>query len=230
MTMTRLIKAIAVAVALSLILSLCGFAGECGQIRERVLRLHVLANSDSEEDQQLKLKVRDTIVETAKGLFDNARDEGDALETAREQLPALIAAAQQRVYDEGYDYTVDATLCNMYFTTRYYDKVGGGESVTLPAGLYDALRVTIGEGKGKNWWCVVFPPLCVSAAEQPASSDGEAKAEDPASLDDVLDQNQKEIVTQPEKYEIRFKAVELFEGLCRQIGSWFGQPESTPLD
>lgn len=204
-SVNRLVRAVAIALVLSLSVSLCGFAGECEEIRGRVLRLHVLANSNSEEDQALKLKVRDTVVEKAAGLFDTATDEGEALAQARERLPEIEAAAQQRVYDEGYAYEVHAQLCEMYFTTRQY------ETVTLPAGLYDALRITIGTGEGKNWWCVVFPPMCVSAATQAAE------------LSDVLEPEQEEIVTQPKKYEVRFKVVELFEGVRRQLNDWFGE-------
>lgn len=208
---SKFLRALALALSISLALSLCGFAGECNEIRGRVLRLHVLANSDSEEDQALKLKVRDTIVETAAGLFDTAGNEAEALEQAKKRLPEIEAAAQQRVYDEGYDYEVHATLVNMYFTTRQY------ETVTLPAGFYDALRITIGSGEGHNWWCVVFPPMCVSAATQAAE------------LSDVLEPEQEEIVTSPQKYEVRFKIVEVFEGIGRQFSEWFGGREEEPL-
>lgn len=206
--MIKWIRALAMGLSLCLALSLCGFAGECEEIRGRVLRLHVLANSDTEEDQALKLKVRDTIVETAANLFDTAADEAQALERARERLPELEAAAQQRVYDEGCEYAVTISIVHMYFTTRVY------ETVTLPAGMYDALRVTIGEGKGHNWWCVVFPPMCVSAATQAAE------------LSDVLEPEQEEIVTQPKKYEVRFKIVEVFEDLGRRLDGWFGGEEA----
>ena len=168
--MSRLIKAVAMALVLALTFSLCGFAGECGRIRERVLRLHILANSDSEEDQQLKLQVRDAVVAASAGMFDGAEDESEALERAREQLPLLEKTARQIIADAGYDYDVEISLCNMYFTTRFYDGVNGGESVTLPAGMYDAVRIVIGEGAGRNWWCVVFPPLCVSAAQESGDS------------------------------------------------------------
>ena len=201
---SKLIRAVSAALILSLIVSFCGFSGECNQIRERVLRLHVLANSNTDEDQQLKLKVRDTVVQTAANLFDTAENEGEAIEQARARLPEIEAAAQNRVYVEGYDYQVKAELCEMYFTTRQY------ETVTLPAGIYDAVRITIGEGRGKNWWCVVFPPMCLSAAS------------DAAELSDVLDPEQEEIVTQPKKYEIRFKIVEIFEDIGCHFRSWFG--------
>lgn len=209
--MSKWIKALALALVAALCISLCGFSGECSQIRERVLRLHVLANSDSEEDQQLKLKVRDTVVETAAGLFDTVTDKDGAIAQVEQMLPEIVAAAQQRVYDEGYDYEVKAELCHMYFTTREY------ETVTLPAGMYDALRITIGEGAGRNWWCVVFPPMCVSAASESAE------------LSDVLDEEQVEIVTEPQQYEVRFKVVEIFEEIAHQVRTWFCGDDTTAI-
>ncbi len=203
LTITRLIRALAAALVLSLAVSLCGFSGECNQIRERVLRLHVLANSDSDEDQLLKLKVRDTVISTAANIFDAANNEGEALAVAQKRLNEIETAAQRRVFNEGYDYSVKASLCEMYFTTRQYD------NLMLPAGIYDAVRITIGEGKGKNWWCVIFPPICVSAAT------------DAAELPDVLDPAQEQIVTQPKRFKVRFKIVEIFEDLSRRFNSWF---------
>lgn len=210
--MKRWLKAIACGLILCLAVSLCGFSGECQQIRERVLRLHILAKSDSAEDQALKLKVRDAVVEASAGLFDGTENAEEALRRAEEKLPELLAVAQQVVAEEGYDYPVRVKLCHMYFTTRQY------ETVTLPAGMYDAVRFTIGEGAGKNWWCVVFPPMCVSAAAQSEE------------LGDVLDSRQEDIVTQPNKYEVRLKSVEWFEGAVHALRSWFtGTDDSTAI-
>ena len=150
----RLLQAGVGGLLLCLMVSLCGFYGRCASVREDVVRLHILANSDSEEDQSLKLRVRDAVVEAAAGWLDGAQNSQQALELAREQLPQLQAVAQQTVEQAGYDYPVNAELCTMYFTTRQYD------TVTLPAGVYEAVRFTIGSGEGKNWWCVVYPPLC----------------------------------------------------------------------
>lgn len=156
--------------------------------------------------------MRDAVVREAAGLFDGTQDAGEALGRAEDELPRLIAAAQQVVWDEGYDYTVQAKLCHMYFTTRQY------ETVSLPAGMYDAVRFTIGKGEGKNWWCVVFPPMCVSAATQSEK------------LSDVLDEKQADIVTKPGKYEVRFKAVEVFEDITHQLRKWFaGQDDAQDI-
>ena len=183
------------ALVLCLLISLCGFYGRCTGVRESVVRLHILANSDSDEDQALKLKVRDAVVEAAAGWLDGAENADEALTMAQERLPELKAVAQQTVTDAGYDYPVDATLCTMYFTTRQY------ETVTLPAGVYEAVRFTIGSGEGKNWWCVVYPPLCAGAAMQRKT------------LDDVLDSEQVAMVTDGERFEVRFKVVEWWERL-----------------
>ncbi len=196
--MNRWIRALCGGLILTLTLGMCGFVGECDQIREKVVRLHVLANSDSDADQALKLRVRDAVVEAAAGMFDGAHDAGEALTVAQNDLPRLQEVAQQVVYDEGYTYVVKTELCEMYFTTRAY------EQATLPAGIYDALRITIGSGEGQNWWCVVFPPMCVSAA-----------SEQSAAIEDVLEPEQEEIVTQPQQYEVRFKVVEWWESLCQ---------------
>ncbi len=195
----RFLRAGVGGLVLCLLISLCGFYGRCTGVRESVVRLHILANSDSAEDQALKLKVRDAVVEAAAGWLDGAADADEALALAEQRLPQLKAVAQQTVIDAGYDYSVDATLCTMYFTTRQYD------TVTLPAGVYEAVRFTIGRGEGKNWWCVVYPPLCAGAAMQRKS------------LDDVLDSEQVAMVTDAERFEVRFKVVEWWESLVDRL-------------
>ncbi len=195
----RFLRAGVGGLVLCLLISLCGFYGRCTGVRESVVRLHILANSDSEEDQTLKLRVRDAVVEAAAGWLDGAQDADEALALAEQRLPALKAVAQQAVTDAGYDYPVDATLCTMYFTTRQYD------AVTLPAGVYEAVRFTIGSGEGKNWWCVVYPPLCAGAAIERKS------------LGDVLDSEQVAMVTDTERFEVRFKVVEWWEGLVDRL-------------
>ncbi len=191
----RFLRAGVGGLALCLLISLCGFYGRCTEVRESVVRLHILANSDSEEDQALKLKVRDAVVEAAAGWLDGAQNADEALALAEQRLPALKEVAQQTVTDAGYDYPVDATLCTMYFTTRQYD------TVTLPAGVYEAVRFTIGRGEGKNWWCVVYPPLCAGAAMERGT------------LSDVLDSDQVAMVTGGERFEVRFKVLEWWEEL-----------------
>lgn len=190
--MKRWMKALIGGVTLCLLLSLCGFDGECRKIRESVVRLHILANSDTDEDQALKLQVRDAVIEAAAGWLDGADGEGEALEKVQKYLPQLEAIAQQTVYENGYTYPVRAEVCRMYFETRVYDEI------TMPAGVYDAVRFTIGEGQGKNWWCVIYPPMCIQAAVKEQS------------LSDVLNDRQMSIVTGEKGYAVRFKLVEVF--------------------
>ena len=132
------------------------------QLSEKVVRLHVLANSDSEEDQALKLTVRDAVLEEAEQLLKRTENRGEAEGLLRGQLLELEELANETVRNAGYEYPVTVKLEEVEFPTRTY------EGFSLPAGEYLALRVLIGEAAGRNWWCVVFPPLCtVAAAEFP---------------------------------------------------------------
>jgi stage II sporulation protein R len=166
------------------------FAKDCGEIRDEVLRIHILANSNSQEDQQLKLKVRDRVLEESGDLFSYATSREDAKEIAEKQIDEIEAFAQDEIYKNGYDYSVHAEVVNMFFTTRHY------ENFTMPAGMYDAVRLTIGEAKGKNWWCVMFPPMCVPAAT--------------AKYD--FNERQTDIMTKP-KYEAEFAILEFTENI-----------------
>ena len=198
--MNRWIRALVGGLILSLCLSLCGFEGRCDDLRSRVLRLHILANSDSEADQALKLKVRDAVVEASAGWLDGVETAADAEAVLDARLSELTAVAKDTVRQAGYDYPVTAERCEMYFTTRQYG------SVTLPAGRYRAVRFIIGEGAGHNWWCVLFPPLCVSAATEAATTA------------DVLTQEEDAIVTEPGRYAVRLKIVEWWETVAHWLG------------
>ena len=201
--MKLLIKSFCIAFVLTVIYSVIPFQAECEQISEEVFRLHILANSDSAEDQALKLKVRDALLEYTDMLFDKAADSDEAENIARENLKTLQTVAQNVVYENGYDYKVNAQVVKMYFNTRYYD------NYTMPAGIYDALRITVGDGKGHNWWCVMYPPLCIPAAEKVES--------DEQAAEDYFEAEELDIMKNPDKYEVRFKCVELFRGLKEKL-------------
>lgn len=130
------------------------------ELSDKVVRLHVLANSDTEEDQALKLKVRDRILDYVEPILEGAADRREAEALLRGQLPQLERAAREEIRANGYDYGAEVRLEDTAFPTREY------EGFTLPAGKYLALRVSLGEGAGRNWWCVVFPPLCAAAAAE----------------------------------------------------------------
>ena len=136
------------------------FAAGCQELYDGVLRLHILADSDDPRDQYIKEQVRDRVLLAAEKLHlgENCETMEQLTAQAKELLPELIAAAQEEVYRQGSDDLVAAEIGRMYFDTREY------ENFTMPAGEYQAVRFTIGSGKGKNWWCVLFPQLCLPAA------------------------------------------------------------------
>lgn len=136
----------------------CSFSRVCGEIRRQTLRLHILAHSDAEQDQALKLVVRDALTEECARLFDGVTDMAQAERAAQAALPQLKAAAETAVADAGYACPVTVSLEETWFDTRTYGEY------TLPAGRYRALQVKLGAAQGKNWWCCLFPPLCVGAA------------------------------------------------------------------
>ena len=168
------------------------------ELADKVVRLHVLANSDSEEDQALKLKVRDVVLERATATLEQSADRREAESRLRGELLELERIAAEEIAAEGYNYPVTVELENTDFPTKEYD------GFTLPAGEYLALRVIIGEGQGQNWWCVVFPPLCTAAsADVPASALAAGFSEEEVNL--ITEENQG--------YVLKFKAVEWWETL-----------------
>ena len=173
------------------------------ELADKVVRLHVLANSDSEEDQALKLRVRDGVLEQATAILEQSADRREAESRLRGQLLELERIAAKEIAAEGYDYPVTVNLENTDFPTKEYD------GFTLPAGEYLALRVIIGEGKGQNWWCVVFPPLCTTAA---------ADLEETAVAAGLDGEDVSLITEEDEGYVLKFRAVELWEKLRLWLG------------
>lgn len=190
---TLIIKSAVIAFVLTVIYSVIPFQAVCAEIPNDVFRFHILANSDSEEDQALKLKVRDKVLEKTKILFDTANSKSDAEEFVKANLETIEKIAQNEVYKNGYNYPVKAEVVNMHFDTRYY------ESYTLPSGMYDALRITIGNAKGHNWWCVMYPSICISTVDE-----GKDRAKD------ALSDDEYSVVTD-NKVEYKFFIVELFQ-------------------
>ena len=198
------IRAVAVALVLFLTLGICGFDAKCDEIRENILRLHVLANSDSDEDQALKLKVRDALLIESEKVFQNCKTEQEAVVSAEKYIKQFETTASKVIEENGFDYPVRVEIAETWFETRDY------EEFSLPAGDYEALRVIIGEGKGHNWWCVMFPSICLPAAS------GEAKG-----FKGALKEDAAEIVEQPKRYKARFKVVEIFEKARKNIAEIF---------
>ncbi len=167
------------------------------QLRESVLRLHILADSDSEEDQRLKLCVRDALLEQSGELFGEAADLESAEEAALEALPEIVDIAEDTLRAQGCDSPVRAYLADMEFDERVYG------NITMPAGKYRALRIEIGEAKGHNWWCVMYPPLCIPAAEEVESRNEK----------EYFDEKELDIVYRPKKYRIKFAIWDKFKKL-----------------
>ncbi|MEE1261597.1 stage II sporulation protein R [Ruminococcus sp.] len=198
--MKLIIKAVCISFVLTVVYSMIPFHAECRCISDDTFRLHILANSDSEADQSLKLKVRDRVLEYTEELFESAPDKNAAESAVRDNLQSIANIAYGEVLRSGFDYPVRAEVTRMYFTTRYYD------NYTLPSGMYDALRISIGAAEGHNWWCVMYPSICLSSATE---------REDRAKQ--VYSDSEYEIVAD-EKYEYKFKVVELFEQLKALFG------------
>ena len=177
----------------------CSFGEECSFIRENTLRLHILANSDSPADQALKLKIRDAVLSHSGELFSGCDTRQKMVSAAQEQLSDIQRIAEQTAMHNGYDLPVTVSVTDMFFETRRYD------NVLLPAGTYTAVRIELGEAAGKNWWCVLYPPLCVSAAQT-------GFTEEEAQISDSLLQ-QEELP----RYRVRLAVVEWWESLCRWV-------------
>lgn len=195
----KILLSVCVAMCAAVVAGAGAFSGGCDGIRESILRLHVIANSDSQADQALKLKVRDRLLEAGSEFFQSSEDIAQAEEKIAQHLTQMQTIAQKTVHEAGYDYPVAVSLSNEYFNTRTY------ENVTLPAGYYDAVRVVIGSGTGKNWWCVMFPPMCLPAAE------------DDMKLSAVLSDDELAFVTDTDGFEVRFKVVEWYETIKHML-------------
>lgn len=195
-TLLRIEISLLIALIICGVLNINAFSQQCDSIREKMLRMHVIANSNTQEDQELKLKVRDAVLTAGEEVFDGSITSTEAKAKIEPHIEYLENVALKTIKSEGFDYNVQITVENEYFNTRTYDN-----KVTLPAGNYNAIKVIIGEGKGQNWWCVMFPPMCLPTAV--------AECE----ISDILTEDETEIVTETEKYKFRFKVLEIIEEL-----------------
>lgn len=194
MRLKKIEIAVIAALVLCIVFNVFSFALESKNIRKDVLRLHIIANSDSLEDQALKLKVRDAILQSGYDIFSgNESLESAKLKTTK-NLDNIRKIAQRTLAENACNAPVKVCFEKAFFETRYY------KDFTLPAGKYEALKVIIGKGEGHNWWCVMFPPLCLSASDD---------------IEDInsLTEEEKELILSNPQYEIRFKCVEIYEKL-----------------
>ncbi len=169
-------------------------------LEENVLRLHILANSDSTDDQLEKLRIRDAILEQAANWYGNAASQSEAKQAVENALPEIVATAEQTLAETGSNHIVTACVCRMVFPERQYG------DLTLPAGEYDTLQIEIGSAEGQNWWCVMYPDLCIPAAAKSDSVETEV----------VFDTAAQDLVEHPESYRVSLKCVEL----GRAVKTW----------
>ena len=173
-------------------------------LAQKMIRLHVIANSDSDADQALKLEVRDKVLDFTTTVLQRSADMEDAQVRLQEELTRIEDIARREIVHQGYDYPVTAQLVSTEFPLKEYD------GFSLPAGEYMALRLVIGEGEGQNWWCVVYPPLCTAAAtDMPRTAVAAGLTDDDVSL----------ITGEDAGYVLRFRSVELWE----QLRQWLGK-------
>ncbi|CDD30664.1 stage II sporulation protein R [Firmicutes bacterium CAG:94] len=187
-------RALVCGFVLAALCSFFPFAAACGQLPRDVVRLHVVANSNGAEDQAVKLLVRDAVLEEAARWYQGAGSMEEASSQLCTHLQSIAGAARQVLGEQGVGYSATAQMTEMYFPTRDYG------DFRLPAGRYRTLRVTLGEGAGKNWWCVVFPSLCLPAATQ-----------EEALL--TLPEGERQVVEGGQDVQVKLKAVELWESL-----------------
>lgn len=171
-----------------------GLVSDKAQLKNELIRMHVVANSDSPEDQAVKLQVKDALVSYLQPVMTAAANKEEAFRYIRENLQQLEEKANQVLKDLGENKTATVSLVKEKFDVRKYD------TFSLPSGIYDALRVQIGEGEGQNWWCVAFPTLCM-----PATSDEFADRAASSGFSDTLVRT----VSKEEGYEIRFFFLDL---------------------
>lgn len=142
--------------------SVTGFMRDCAELRQEVLRIHILADSDQEADQAVKLQVRDAVLEAINQDFSGDGTLEGTIACLEGEMDRIEETANEVLTEAGMPYQAKAELTEMYFTTREYER--DGSTFSMPAGRYQALRITLGSGEGHNWWCVAYPPMCIDAA------------------------------------------------------------------
>ena len=195
------------AAALVLVTAVSYISWQVNDIEDSVLRLHIVANSDSDEDQALKLKVRDEVVDRCGFLFENCVSAEQSIKTAADNIGFIKYVAEQVITENGYNYDADCQVTQCSFPTKQYERPGDSV-VSLPRGEYNALNIKIGAAKGKNWWCVMYPPLCFvdGVASVPDETDELLKSQ--------LTASEYELITESARPEIKikFKIAELLGG------------------
>ena len=197
--MKKLLKRIGICLVLAASVWCGSLLADRQRLNDGLIRFHVVANSDSEEDQSVKLQVRDAVLNSLQSDLNKIADVNEARAYLQAKLPQIQAVANSVLEATGCDCEAVVTLCKEAFDTRYYD------TFTLPAGIYEALRITIGEGEGHNWWCVLYPNMCFRGSVYEVVED-EAKE----NLKEVLTPDEYESIFDSGKYEIKLKILDIF--------------------
>ena len=203
--MRKMMQRIALCLLAAVLISVGALLADRQKLKDSLIRFHVVANSDSEEDQQVKLLVRDAVLQSIQEDLASVADVEQAKAYLRQNLPKIQALANTVLEAAGFEEEAVVSLCQEAFDTRAYD------TFSLPAGVYEALRIVIGEGKGHNWWCVSFPALCLPAT-------GEAFSE--TAVEAGLSAKLTETLKADSDYEIRFF---LLDAIGRIENSFFGR-------
>lgn len=188
-----------------------------GDIKDKIIRLHVVANSDSPEDQAIKLRIKDAIIKELKPKLENLKSQEEVKNLISANMDNLIAAAEEEMARLGENFPIDIELGTFEFPTKVYG------DLSFPAGAYQALNVKIGEAKGKNWWCVMFPPLCFVDIAQGVVSEKTLEE-----FKEILDENELELLksekaNEEETVKIKFKLVEMAKNFNKNLAKIIGK-------
>ena len=175
----------------AMMLSMVGFSYSCNEMYDNIIRIRIIPNSDSKEDQALKIAIRDAVLGKTSELFTDTKSYDDAVAVTKSNTDKMLTAAKNVVRSEGLEYDVTLEIREEFFDTRVY------EEFTLPAGYYETAVFTVGEGKGSNWWCVIYPQVCVGSCS--------------ATLNESLSDDTAEVAYNSEKYVVKFKTIEILE-------------------
>ena len=178
-------------------------------LSENIFRLHIIANSDSKEDQDLKLKIRDGIINYLENINKNSSSKSEVINFCKNNTNTLKEIAKKIINDSGYNYEVKIEIGNFYFPTKNY------ANISLPAGYYDALRIKIGDANGKNWWCSLFPPLCFVDI-----SSGVLEEDDSNMLEENLTEEEFSLISENStEMNFKFKIIELVNEKLNKINT-----------
>lgn len=197
----NIVTAITIALAFLILFNMSSFAYNCNDIRTDTIRLHIIASSDSEMDQKIKYTVRDEILKKYPSMFTVNTTRNEAEKILKEELSTIESFVNDILIRNNITYSAEAELKEEYFETRKYDN-----GIKLPAGKYMSLIINLGNAQGKNWWCVIFPSLCLPAAQNTEKI-----------IESVYTADEKYILESSDKYEIRFRLIEYIELLKNKV-------------